>query len=336
MTSARPIIRAAAVDAVRAGFRIAFSRASDPETPPNRRERAAERRDASGRAELRRGQRHADEQPEHAEGERRRAGGRRRRRGRTARSRAARRPAATIASATAVRYRAKRPAGQRRRPRGRPRSAAPSSPCTAGAMLAITRDDRAEHASRRSRVRGLEHRAGLGQVEARSPPSAPEALARVRRRARARARRRRCPSTSPSASTERSTWRREAPSVRRVASSRARWATVIESVLKMTNAPTKSATAPNASRKYWMNFVNSATSFALAFACSAPVRTWAEAGRSGSISRTSDRGETPGFADDRDQVVAVLAQELLGRSACRRSRSSRRRASRRSRTSRSR
>jgi hypothetical protein len=28
---------------------------------------------------------------------------------------------------------------------------------------------------------------------------------------------------------------------------------------------------PNASRKYWMNFVNSAMSFALAFACSDPV-----------------------------------------------------------------
>ena len=72
---------------------------------------------------------------------------------------------------------------------------------------------------------------------------------------------------------------------------------MIDRVLKMTNAPTNSATAPNASRKYWMNFVKSATSFALAFACSAPVRTWAEAGRNGSISSTSDAGETPGFAE---------------------------------------
>jgi hypothetical protein len=36
-------------------------------------------------------------------------------------------------------------------------------------------------------------------------------------------------------------WRRLAPIVRRVAISRVRWATVIESVLKMTKAPTKSA-----------------------------------------------------------------------------------------------
>ena len=57
------------------------------------------------------------------------------------------------------------------------------------------------------------------------------------------------PSTAPSSTTERSTWRREAPSVRSVASSFVRCATVIESVLKMTNAPTKSAIPPNASRK---------------------------------------------------------------------------------------
>ena len=57
------------------------------------------------------------------------------------------------------------------------------------------------------------------------------------------------PSTVPSSTTERSTCRREAPSVRSVASSFVRCATVIESVLKMTKAPTKSAMPPNASRK---------------------------------------------------------------------------------------
>ena len=57
------------------------------------------------------------------------------------------------------------------------------------------------------------------------------------------------PSTRPSSTTERSTWRREAPSVRSVASSCVRWATVIESVLKITNAPTKSAMPPKPSRK---------------------------------------------------------------------------------------
>ena len=42
---------------------------------------------------------------------------------------------------------------------------------------------------------------------------------------------------------------REAPSVRSVANSRVRWATVIDSVLKITNAPTSSAMPPKPSRK---------------------------------------------------------------------------------------
>ncbi len=49
--------------------------------------------------------------------------------------------------------------------------------------------------------------------------------------------------------------------MRSVANSRTRWATVIDSVLKMTKAPTKRAMKPNASRKYWMMFVNSSMSF---------------------------------------------------------------------------
>ena len=57
------------------------------------------------------------------------------------------------------------------------------------------------------------------------------------------------PIAKASTSTERSTWRREAPSVRSVANSRVRWATVIESVLKITKEPTKSAIPANASRK---------------------------------------------------------------------------------------
>ena len=57
------------------------------------------------------------------------------------------------------------------------------------------------------------------------------------------------PTTRPSTTTERMTWRREAPSVRRVANSRERWATVIESVLRITNAPTNSAMPPKPSRK---------------------------------------------------------------------------------------
>ena len=55
------------------------------------------------------------------------------------------------------------------------------------------------------------------------------------------------PMIVPSARIDARTWRRDAPKVRRVASSRVRWATVIESVLKMMNEPTSRATAPKAS-----------------------------------------------------------------------------------------
>ena len=57
------------------------------------------------------------------------------------------------------------------------------------------------------------------------------------------------PITTPSITTERMTCLREAPSVRSVANSRVRWATVIDRVLKITNAPTNSAIAPKPSRK---------------------------------------------------------------------------------------
>ena len=59
----------------------------------------------------------------------------------------------------------------------------------------------------------------------------------------------RMPITSASSTTESRTWRRDAPSVRSVASSRVRCAIVIDSELTMTNAPTKSAISPKASRK---------------------------------------------------------------------------------------
>ena len=57
------------------------------------------------------------------------------------------------------------------------------------------------------------------------------------------------PITRPSSRTERSTCLRDAPRVRSVANSRVRWATVIDRVLKITNAPTNSAMAPKPSRK---------------------------------------------------------------------------------------
>ena len=55
------------------------------------------------------------------------------------------------------------------------------------------------------------------------------------------------PITNASITTDHSTWRREAPSVRSVANSRIRWAIVIESVFAITKAPTKSEIPAKAS-----------------------------------------------------------------------------------------
>ncbi len=49
------------------------------------------------------------------------------------------------------------------------------------------------------------------------------------------------PTIPASSSTERKTWRRLAPTMRSSASSRVRWPTMMENVLRMVNPPTKSA-----------------------------------------------------------------------------------------------
>ena len=57
------------------------------------------------------------------------------------------------------------------------------------------------------------------------------------------------PIASDSSTTEPSTWRREAPSVRSSANSRVRCAIVIDSEFAITKDPTKSAIPANESRK---------------------------------------------------------------------------------------
>ncbi len=56
------------------------------------------------------------------------------------------------------------------------------------------------------------------------------------------------PTMAASPSTERNTWRRLAPTMRRSASSRVRWPTVMEKVFKMVKPPTKSAMKAKTSR----------------------------------------------------------------------------------------
>jgi hypothetical protein len=71
---------------------------------------------------------------------------------------------------------------------------------------------------------------------------------------------------------------------------------VIERVLKITKAPTKSAIPPKPSRKPRMKLMKLATPFLSSFACSFAVRTCAAAGTSRSSSDTSRSAEMPGFA----------------------------------------
>jgi hypothetical protein len=120
------------------------------------------------------------------------------------------------------------------------------------------------------------------------------------------------PMARPSVSTERLIWRRDAPSVRSVASSRMRWASVIERVLKITNAPTPSAMNPNPSRKYWTNLPLSWTSLESASACCWPVLICAAAGTMGRRSVTSCSDETPSRAAAK--IVSYCPR--LPRSAC--------------------
>ena len=86
------------------------------------------------------------------------------------------------------------------------------------------------------------------------------------------------PITSASSITDRSTWRRVAPSVRSVASSRVRWAIVIESVLAITKLPTNSAIPPKASRNDWKMLRKPLVSLVACWACACPVLTCASGG----------------------------------------------------------
>ena len=118
--------------------------------------------------------------------------------------------------------------------------------------------------------------------------------------------------TSDSRITEPSTCRRDAPIVRSVANSRVRWATVIEKVLKMTNAPTKSAIAAEREqevaedRRELAHLVR--LLLRLRASRSRPRRR--RAGRA-AIAETRSSSETPSSRGDGDRVVLALAAEQL-------------------------
>ncbi len=243
-TSATPIISAAAVAAVRPGLRIELRRASAPADPPIHRA-GRPTTAASGRTSL-------DEiiatptnrssTPPAIDSSR----------SAVPRSSAnIARPSRTSASAitTSAMYGVKR----ENRPFG---SSAPSRTAAiggtrvariAGKSPAIT-VIKVPTSSETTIVRVAKtvSETGSPRPSARKRASSPFASARPRNRPTTEAMK---PMTNASSRTDRSTCRREAPSVRSVANSRVRWATVIERVLKITNDPTKSAIPAKARRK---------------------------------------------------------------------------------------
>jgi hypothetical protein len=101
------------------------------------------------------------------------------------------------------------------------------------------------------------------------------------------------PITSASNMTERSTWPRDAPSVRNVANSRVRCAIVIERELAITKLPTNSATPPKPSRNFCRKEMNESVSFASSCDCDFAVRTCVSGGRMFSIDAISFGSDTP-------------------------------------------
>ena len=140
----------------------------------------------------------------------------------------------------------------------------------------------------------------LGQAVARAPRPTSEATR---------------PMMAASAMTERITWRRDAPRVRSVASSRERWATVIDRVLKMTKAPTKSAIAAEGQQEAADEGDRLARCPALSrralLVAGRDAAT--SAGSSGAISRGQlGPRETPGRGGHLDRVEAGLAEHAAG------------------------
>ena len=155
----------------------------------------------------------------------------------------------------------------------------------------------------RSRPSGREHAAqALGQPEAGDD-------------ADDRGEERRRP--APRAATEPSTWRREAPIVRSSASSRERWATVIDSVLKIVNAPTNIAMPPNTSRNVVMIDRNCLRPSRCSGPASRRSRPWLTAGPRAGRAQLAP-WTTPGRGRREDRVVAA-PRSRTGAARCARS-----------------
>ncbi len=102
--------------------------------------------------------------------------------------------------------------------------------------------------------------------------------------------------TKASVTTEPRIWRRLAPSVRSIANSRVRWATVIENVLKIKNAATNSETPAKIKSAVRRMLMNSPTSSRCDSTFCSPVSAWTERGSAAVRLAASWSGEVPSAA----------------------------------------
>ena len=121
------------------------------------------------------------------------------------------------------------------------------------------------------------------------------------------------PTTPASSSTDRATWRRLAPIARSRASSRLRWATRIEKVLTMRNAPTVSAMPAKTRRKVVTNDSASSMRLAARAAVASPVAAWVSDGSTFATAARSSllAGAGCGGHPDLREGVLALEEQLL-------------------------
>ncbi len=287
-TSASPIIRAAAVIAVRPGLRIAFSRAIRPETP-RKRSSGLPTTEAIGRTSLglsRATPRKTVPAPTPTQA--------------SPGSSTPNSPSRIRAIPSAVRA---TPIAPCRRRWPLVSSTAPSrSPTTGGTRVARSAGISADPTVRvvpRSRetitVRLSTTVPSLGRsiptLSKRAPIAGANAIP-----AKSPITEATMPIASASTTTAVMIWRRLAPRVRSSANSRVRWATVIEKVLKIRKAATKRATPAKTRRTVWRMPMNWSTSSRWESVFCSPVSTSAELGRTCSIRLARSSGETPSAA----------------------------------------
>ena len=287
-TSASPIISAAAVEAVRAGLRIAFSRARRPGIPrsfssgtPTSEARGVTSLGLSSATPSRTA---AAPIPTQAS-----AGERASKRPTTIRPR----PAAIRQIAAIVRARrsrvvagtapSRRPAtGGTRVARSAGKNAAttvspvPSSSPTITVRAAITVP-----------VLGRSMPSALNSELIRGPNPIPARTPRIAAPS---------PIANASITTEERIWRRFAPSVRSIANSRVRWATVIENVLKIRKAATNRATPAKINSAVFRKPMNWPTSSRWDCTFSAPVFASSECGSAAVRLAARRSGVVPGSA----------------------------------------